>query len=231
MEDTSRYKPLESTQKQQRICYVAPSFDFENDYRFARKQCPGLVESGFDVNYFVQAKEDVVYKGVKIIAIKREENKIKKTLLPWRLLLRLLRYPYDAYHLSNAEMLPIALILKLLTRRRVVFDFREDYVEYVRMKPYLKGPIKWFAVGATRALVWLICKSMDGIVFGDEGVQESYPHIPSERKIFVHHFPLLSIFGPNPIPFQRVDRVLIPPLVEEKPDTINNHSKRYNKSP
>lgn len=185
-----------------RICYVAPSFDFENDYRFARKQCPGLVESGFDVDYFVQAEKNVDFQGVKIVALKREQNKIKKMLLPWRLLVGLLKHPCDAYHLSNAEMLPIALILKLFTRRRVVFDFREDYIEYVRMKPYFKGPLKWFAVGVARALVWMVCKSLDGLVFGDEGVQESYPKIPSERQIFVHHFPLLSIFGPNPIPFQ-----------------------------
>jgi len=193
---------MKSIQQQQRICYVAPSFDFEIDYRFARKQCPGLVESGFDVNYFVQAEKDVDFKGVKIVAIKREKNKFKKILLPWKLLIRLLRYPCDAYHLSNAEMLPIALILKLLTRRRVVFDFREDYIEYVRMKPYLKGPFKWFAVGTSRALVWLVCKSTDGVVFGDEGVMENYPSIPSKRRMIVHHFPLLSIFGPNPIPFR-----------------------------
>jgi len=201
LENVSGHKSEEPVQKCRHICYVAPSFDFVDDYRFARKQCPGLVESGFDVSYFVQGEEDVDFKGVKIIAIKPEKNKAKKVLLPWKLLVRLLRYPCDAYHLSNAEMLPIAVILKIFTRRRVIFDFREDYVEYTRLKPYFQGFLNPIVVGIAQAFVWTICKYMDGIVFGDEGVQENYTTIPGSRQTFVHHFPLLSIFKPNPIAF------------------------------
>jgi glycosyltransferase involved in cell wall biosynthesis len=122
-------------------------------------------------------------------------------MVPWKILIKLLKQKCDAYHFSNAEMMPIALLLKVISRRRLVFDFREDYIEFVRLKPYFKGPLKWFAVSVTRMMVWLICKSMDGIIFGDEGVQESYPKVSKTRQMFIHHFPLLSIFKPNPISY------------------------------
>lgn len=183
------------------ICYVAPSLDIEDDYRFARKQCPGLVKKGFEVSYFLKSNTKRNFQGVNIFPIEHEKNKFKQTLLPWKILGRLLKQPCDAYHLSTAEMLPIALILKLITKRRVVFDFHEDYVEFIRLKPYLKEPFKCLAVGVARLLVWLVCKSMDGLVFGDEAVQESYPSISSKRQVIIHHFPLLSMCPVSPVPF------------------------------
>jgi len=194
---------MESAKQQRRICYVATSFATENDFRFAHKQCPGLVKKGFDVCYFAQSDKEKNINGVRIIGIKRGKNKFRQALLPWKLLGRLLKQPCNAYHLSNAELLPIALVLKLVTKRRVVFDFREDYIEFVRLKPYVKGPLKYLLVGAIRAMVWLACKSMDGVIFGDEGVQENYPVIPPGRQMFFHHFPLLSMFGANPVPFSK----------------------------
>jgi len=184
-----------------RICYVATSFSLETDFRFAHKQCPGLVKRGFDVCYFVQSGEAGNVNGVEIFPIKRQKSKFKKILNPWKILGRLLRQRCDAYHLSNAELLPIALVLKLITKSRVVFDFREDYVEFLRLKPYIKGPLKDLPIAITRILINLVCRSMDGVIFGDERVQASYPPIAPERQMFVHHFPLLSMFGPNPIPF------------------------------
>jgi glycosyltransferase involved in cell wall biosynthesis len=192
------------SEKRPFICYAAPSFAVANDFRFAHKQCPGLVEHGFRVCYFAQSGSDreEIMNGVEIIPLKKEKSKLKQALLPWKILPRLLKKKCDAYHLSNAEMMPIAILLKIITRRRIVFDFREDYVEFVKFKPYLKGPLGWLGVAVTRAMVWLICKSMDGVIFGDEGVQESYPEIPKSRWIIMHHFPLLSIFKPNHIPYR-----------------------------
>lgn len=194
---------MEPVEQRRKICYVATSFVLENDFRFAHKQCPGLVKKGFDVSYFVQSDVAKDFNGVKILPVRREKNKFRQALLPWKLLGRLLKQPCQAYHLGNAELLPIALVLKLITKRRIVFDCHEDFIEFVRNKPYIKGFLKYLLVGATRSLVWLACKSMDGFIFGDEGVQESYPTIPPRRQMFVHHFPLLSMFNANQVPFAK----------------------------
>lgn len=183
------------------ICYIATSFVAENDFRFAHKQCPGLVKKGFKVSYFVQSDEEKLVDGVKIIPIRREKSKLKQALLPWKLMPRLLRQRCQAYHLGNAELLPIALALKAITRRRVVFDSHEDFIEFVQLKPYLKEPLKSVLVGVVRLIVWVACKTLDGIVFGDEGVQENYPKVRKNRWTFFHHFPLLSMFEPSPISF------------------------------
>lgn len=184
------------------ICYAAPSFSLETDYRFAHKQCPGLADQGFNVSYFVQAIDAGEFKGVRIFPVETLNTKLKQVLLPWKMLSRLLKHPCDAYHLSTVEMLPVALVLKMITRKRVVFDFREDYVEFVRLKPYLHGPLKFALVELTRLLVWMVCKTMDGVVFGDEAVRDDLPQVPPDRQVFVHHFPLLSMYGENTIPFK-----------------------------
>ena len=202
----------------QKICFVAPTFRLEADCRFAPKQCLALLKEGAEVSYYVQSNRTEDFNGVNIIPVKREKSKFKQTLVSWKILTNLLRQRCDAYHLTTAEILPIALILKFITKRRVIFDFHEDYVEFIRLKPYLNGPLKYLAVGLTRLLVWLVCKSMDGLVFGDEAVEESYPPMCPERRVLVHHFPMLAMYPDNLVPFikRRYDVVHIGILSELK---------------
>lgn len=208
---------MQAEARKPRICFVAPSFVLETDFRFAHKQCPGLAKHGFEVSYFVQSDLDE-FQGVRILGLNHEKSKFKKILAPWKLLGRLLRQPCEAYHFGTVEMLPVALVLKLLSRRRVVFDSHEDFVEFVRLKPYIKGVSEWILVQVARVLVWLACKSLDAVIFGDEGVEESYPPIPSDRRLLFHHFPLLSAFGPSPIAFadRKYDMVYTGPLSKWK---------------
>lgn len=201
-----------------RVCY-AGLMHSEDDQRFVHKQCAALVRTGYDVVYFAVTDAKTTVNGVKIYPLPRLSNLSlwKRSLEPWRLFPKLLRENCRVYHFLDPELLPVGLILKLFFNRQVLFDAHEDYVEYVLVSPYIKGAARHICALAFRLLLALASRVYDGFVFGDDEIAKDYAHL-GFRKVCFHHFPLLSMFPPSPVPFaqRRYDVVYAGNLSKDK---------------
>ena len=214
----NKTEPTASISNSIRVCYAGLMHSFD-DQRFVHKQCASLVRAGYDVVYFARGDIKSTINGVKIYPLPSASNLslLKRSLAPWRLLPRLLREDCRVYHFLDPEMLPLGLILKLFSNRRVLFDAHEDYVEYARVSPYIKGAIKHICAFAFRILLALASRTYDGFVFGDDEIAKEYPHLDL-RKICFHHFPLLSMFPASSVPFaqRKYDVVYVGNLSKDK---------------
>ena len=182
-----------------RICY-AGLMHRADDQRFVHKQCAALVKAGYEVVYFAMAEAETTKNGVKIYPVTSLNSLWKRLLLPWKLLPRLLRENCQVYHLIDPELLPVGLILKLLFRRRVLFDAHEDYVQYARGSRFVKWPANHICAFLFKLGIKVASCIFDGFVFGDDIIEKEFPRL-GVRKVCFHHFPLLSMFPASTVPF------------------------------
>jgi len=184
-----------------RVCYAGLMHTYD-DQRFLHKQCAALVRAGYEVVYFAEADSEMTINGVKIRPVPRVRDLSfwKRLLVPFRLFPRLLRENCRIYHILDPELLVVGLILKLIFKRQVLFDAHEDYVQYVWVSPYVKGFTRYICDLSFRVLLAVATRVYDGFVFGDDSLEREYPQ-SGDRKTCFHHYALLSMFSPSPIPF------------------------------
>lgn len=181
------------------ICYAGFMHRYD-DQRFVHKQCAALVKEGYEVVFFAQADSEKVVNGVKVLPVPKVKSLLHRFWMPCQLFPKLLKQKCRVYHFVDPELIIVGLILKLFFRKIVLFDAHEDYVEYARISPYLKGPIKTLCIWLFTCLLNICSKVYDGFVFGDEEVAAEYPNLKN-RSICFHHYPLQSMFPESPIPF------------------------------
>jgi len=169
-----------------------------HDHRFLYKQCKGLAEKGYDVDFLVQASEECVINKVTIKPLKSQTCRLKRFLSTFGLF-PMLWNKYDVIDLVDPELLPLGLIIKLISKLglgnvKVIFDAHEDYQEFMQHKHYLNAFFcKAFAL-SIKFVLNLSSVILDGFVFADEGTAREFSNLPERRKSIFHNFPMLSLF-------------------------------------
>jgi glycosyltransferase involved in cell wall biosynthesis len=199
----------------QSIAYVSVVHPL-HDHRFLYKQCSGLVRHGFAVDYHVQHDAEAVLQGVRIRPLSPHRGRLWRFLGTFNLLPRLVRIRYAAYHLVDPELLPLGLALKVFTRGRVVFDAHEDYVDFMRHKHYLPGPVGTVCSWGIRLVLNISSRMLDGFVFADDGTADLFVRMAPEQKTMFYNFPLRSMFPEQPAEWgaRRYDTVFLGTMSE-----------------
>jgi glycosyltransferase involved in cell wall biosynthesis len=165
-----------------------------HDHRFLYKQCSGLVNHGYTVDYHVRHEREEVIQGVSIKPLRPPQSRLRRFVSTFSLLPGLLKPSYVAYHLVDPELLPLGMVLKARTRRLVVFDAHEDYVDFIKHKHYLRGPAGGALSVGMRFLLHASSRALDGFVFADKGTAGMFKGMPEARKCLFYNFPLRSMF-------------------------------------
>jgi glycosyltransferase involved in cell wall biosynthesis len=127
----------------------------------------------------------------------------------WAIFKRALKERADVYHFHDLDFIPWAILLKLITRKKVIYDVHEAHPEYVLLKPYipdyLKKPISKLCNILTNWSVFF-----DAIITNDNFVLRQFRH---KCMDVIFNFPLLEFFSftDNGIPYseRRYDVIFI----------------------
>lgn len=184
------------------ICYVSTVHPL-HFHRLLYKECDCLARAGHDVRLVIQAETECTINGVKIIPLKPSTNRIYRVFRSLLLLGLLLRQKADAYHLCDVALLPTGLILKGLTRARVLYTALEDMSSYMLMKTYLPKPVRHLAKFVVKCLESAAATTFDGLVASDPDIARDLPGMPRQRKMVFLNVPPLSLFPPSPIPWKK----------------------------
>ncbi|MDX6752444.1 glycosyltransferase [Geminicoccaceae bacterium 1502E] len=124
-------------QRPARIAHLS-SVHPAHDNRILFKECASLAAAGHETVLIVAHERDEQYHGVRLRAVKPAGGRLGRvTGTAWRVFRAALEERADLYHLHDPELLPWGLLLRLVTRRPVVFDVHEDYVTSLALVPYL----------------------------------------------------------------------------------------------
>ncbi|MSS44799.1 glycosyltransferase family 4 protein [Cutibacterium sp. WCA-380-WT-3A] len=171
-----------------------------HDNRVFNKEAKALVAAGYDYHLVISADRDGVDQGVPVVALHREESRIRRLVVSQREAWHQLRVlEPDVLHIHDPELIPLALAWRQRHRCKVIYDAHEDLIGQVDTKPYLGAVTRPLARMAARGLVGLAGRSADAVVAATPTVGERFHHAP---VTVVRNYPWLSNYTttPNPVP-------------------------------
>jgi glycosyltransferase involved in cell wall biosynthesis len=179
------------------ICHFTTAHTELKSRSFHRQMMP-LAACGMNVCYLAPVKVGAHLDGVDLIALPARKGRVRRILALPALLRILLRQKADLYHFQDTELLPLAFVLKLIFRKRVVYDAYEDFPAMVAGKksvPRLIRPIAAKIVSATERLAAL---AFDGLMTADPLTLRRLARVGASKKLVLYNFPNLDLF-PAPV--------------------------------
>ena len=140
---------------------VHPCFDV----RIFQKQARSLSEAGYEVTLVAIADfEEQVVDGIRVLGLPQPSSRLLRPANWWRILRIALRERADIYHFHDPELLlPVGLI-KLLTRRPIVYDVHENYPQDILTKEWIPGPLRRLVSSIFRVFEDTAVRGVDGVV-------------------------------------------------------------------
>ncbi len=159
------------------------------DTRIFHRECRSLSEKGYEVVLIVPCRESGAEEGVRIRPVPLPANRLERmSRTVWKVFRAALEEGGDVYHFHDPELIPAALLLKLLGRR-VVADVHEDVPGDIMSK-------FWVPVWVRRPLAFLVfllqkllALSVDAVITATPVIARAFP---SEKTTAIRNYPILE---------------------------------------
>ena len=169
-----------------------------HDNRVFNKEAKALVAAGHDYHLVISADHDGIDQGVPVIALHREEGRIRRLAVSqWEAWRHLQALQPEVLHIHDPELIPLALAWRRRHHCKVIYDAHEDLIGQVDTKPYLGVVTRPLARMAARGLVGLAERSADAVVAATPTVAERFHHA---QVAVVRNYPWLGNYDAAPTP-------------------------------
>jgi len=176
-----------------KVCMVGKS---PSDPRIFHKESRTLLRAGYEVVMIAAHERDEVIGGIKVCSVPVPRNRVERLFFtPWRLFLRAIREKATIYQIAQIELIPQALLLRLLGKK-IIYDVLEDTPNQIPYK-------KWVPHFCRRMLGWLVekiehfgARRFSAVVAAGVEIGERLGAL-NKHTVVVQNFPLLEEF-PNP---------------------------------
>lgn len=166
---------------------VHPPFDT----RVFHKEAKSLAQGGYEVVLIAQHEKNEVIDGIKIVALPKPKNRIERMLmLTWRAFRLALRERADVYHFHDPELLPWGALLKMRTRRKVIYDVHENVKKQILNKEWLPLWSRKIFSMFYGVLEKAMLPFVDKIILAEDSYIHNYQGY--QKVAFVRNYPLLS---------------------------------------
>jgi glycosyltransferase involved in cell wall biosynthesis len=135
------------------------------DVRIFQKQARSLSEAGYDVTLVAIADfEEKVVDGIRVLGLPQPRTRLLRPANWWRILRIALRERADIYHFHDPELLLPAGLIKLLTKRPIIYDVHENYPQDILTKEWIPGPLRRLVSSIFRVFEDTAVRGVDGVV-------------------------------------------------------------------
>jgi len=168
------------------------------DVRIFHKEAKTLVNAGYEVILIAQSDKKVcspeeIVDGIRIIPLPKPKNRLERMFfLTIRCLIKALKQNADVYHFHDPELLFVGLLLKLITKSKVIYDVHEDYEKQILSKPYLPKGTGRFVAASVKMVEGVVSRIFDAIVTATDDISNNFSN--HKRVVVVKNFPVLSDF-------------------------------------
>jgi len=160
---------------------------------FHRQMMP-LAARGITIRYVAPVESGARLNGVDIIALAKRKSRLRRFFSFPTLFRTLLRQRADLYHFQDTELLPVAFALKLLFRRRVIYDAYEDFPAMVAARKSLPRVVRPLATKIVDAAERLAARAFDGLMTADPLTLRRFAKVGGSKKLVLYNFPNLDLF-------------------------------------
>lgn len=159
-----------------------------NDVRIFYKECRSLARAGYDVSELTTDSHGRTSDGVRIIGIGRRRDRLHRmTTTTLTIGRQAVRHKADIYHIHDPELLPLALVLRLL-RNRVIYDIHEDLPRTVLYKHYIPAALRPFLMTVVESLENAAARGMTGLITATPAIAERFKRINPLTEV-INNFP------------------------------------------
>ncbi|MDX6751919.1 glycosyltransferase [Geminicoccaceae bacterium 1502E] len=151
-----------------RIVHMS-SVHVAHDNRILLKECASLAAAGHETVLIVPHGVEGHAHGVRVSIVRPAKGgrPARLTGTAWRVFRAALAERADLYHLHVPELLPWGLVLRLVTRRPVIFDVHEDFSTALHVAPYLPRGIGRLAGPLYRLAERLAVRGLSAVVIAE----------------------------------------------------------------
>lgn len=157
--------------------------------------CRPLSQRGIRVRY-ISPMTNAPPGNVDFIMIPRRRSHLARVLRNWGLLRNLLEAEAHLYHFQDPELLPLALALKVLFNRRVIYDAYEDFPSVARASRSVPQGLRGIFGSFVELAEQLAARFLDGITTADPFTLRRLGRAGRSRKLVFSNFPNLDFFPP-----------------------------------
>lgn len=180
-----------TSNKADHICIltsVHPPFDT----RIFHKQAKSLIKAGYDVTLIAQHDKDELVDGIRIVALPNPRNRLWRMLGTWRVFKLGLKQKAEIYHFHDPELISVGLLLRLLTKAKVIYDVHEDYGKAILSKYYLPKYTRKVVAQLSNLIEKFAATFFDAIIVVTDDMLKKFSH--HKRAVTVGNFPILYKF-------------------------------------
>jgi glycosyltransferase involved in cell wall biosynthesis len=107
------------------------------EVRVFRREARTLAKNGYHVTIVARCQKSEKVEGIKILGVGEAKNRLSRILGTWRVFIQAVREKADIYQVLNPELLLWGVILRIVTRKPVVYDVHEHFPDSIKIKPYI----------------------------------------------------------------------------------------------
>jgi glycosyltransferase involved in cell wall biosynthesis len=178
------------------VCHLSPVESRRDERAFTRQALPST-SYGLHGQIIGPHPGDGQNQGIEMVPLSKSHSRALRILLASRFLRTALRQKADIYHVHSPELIPVALILKVIFGKRVVYDTREDFPAMMLTKTYLPRRLRKLASRIVAVAEGLAARFLDGFLTADSGTLRPHAKTGKSRKVVFYNFPNLQYF-PEP---------------------------------
>jgi len=156
-----------------------------DDARILYREAAGLRELGFDVTVHGPYPRSAIVAGVPIRPIHKPGRVWRILSATWRALRAARASGAGLLHFHDPELLPAAIISKMILRKHVVFDAHEDVSLFLLkdwIPKWLRGPVSAMMSG----LDHFCARRLDGVVTPTRLLEDRYKGVAPRTCTFVN---------------------------------------------
>lgn len=163
-----------------RVCVITTAHGPFDD-RIFHKECRSLAKEGFKVTLIAPHHRNETVNGVSIVALPKAKNRFHRMAgLSLKALYLALREKAEVYHLHDPELLFVGLFIKILKRKKVIYDVHEDYGKKILSKEWLKKGARTVLSGMIAAMEIVASHIFDFILAADSNIRGKFSLKKSE---------------------------------------------------
>ena len=189
-----------------RVCHLTPIEKVQDERAFTREALPSLAY-GLRACILGPHSLSGPIKEVEFVPAPKCRNRLTRILLATRLAFWALKQDADIYHVHDPEMIPAGLVLRLIFRRRVVYDTREDFPSMMLTKTYLPPGWRPAMSRLVSAIERLAARFLNAVITADAGSLRPLARTGKSRKLVLYNFPNLQFFPESHAPEKQYDVV------------------------
>jgi glycosyltransferase involved in cell wall biosynthesis len=182
------------------LCHFSTAHS-ELKSRSFHRECIPLATAGAQIRYVSPAAIKNRPEGIDFVQIPKRTSRLRRVLASTALVKSLLAQRADIYHFQDTELLPAAFALKLVFRKRIIYDAYEDFPSMARGSVAIPRMLRPIASRAVAAAEYLAGRCFDGVMTADPITMRRIARAGGSQKLVFYNFPNLDFFpAPQPGP-------------------------------